>query len=69
MNLKKVVITNCIIALILSLLGFLIDSDPRVQSIPTNIFEIVMMALILFSAISIVFFGAHFILKSLQKFL
>lgn len=68
MNLKKVLITNGIIALMLSLFGFFIDADPRVQNISTNVFEIVMMAFIILSAITIIYVSAYLIAKSYRIF-
>jgi hypothetical protein len=68
MNFKKVVLTNSIIALILSLIGFFTDGDPRTEGISTNVLEIVMMTMILFSVITMTFFAIHFLIKSANKF-
>lgn len=50
-----------ILSLVLSVFGFLVDSDPNTNSIPMNIFEILMLSLVLFGIISGVIYGLYFI--------
>ena len=69
MNFKKVFIANIIIAFALSLSGFIIDKDPGERDLMLIVFEIAMMTILLFAAISLIFFTVHFGLKYLKKFL
>jgi hypothetical protein len=56
-----------IVSLLLSIIGFFIDSDVVVNSLPHQVFEILMLSVIIFGLFSVVFFGIYYTSKFLKN--
>jgi hypothetical protein len=67
MTKRKIFILG-VLACALSMIGFFVDDDVRVPNIATNIFEIVMMAGILFLLLAVVYLLGKFMLTTIKKF-
>jgi hypothetical protein len=67
MKIKKHLLVILTIAFTLSITGFIIDLNERVQDINTNIFEIMMMTGVIFVLISVFYFPLKFIVISVRK--
>ena len=55
------------ISVVLSFTGFVLDLNERVPDIKTNIFEITMMAGVIFGVIAIFYFPIKFIVGKLRR--
>jgi len=64
MNFKKSIIIIGIVALLISLFGFFIDTDIREQNLLLNLFEILMMTIVVATILSVIFYPVNFLLKS-----
>jgi diacylglycerol kinase len=62
---KRNIRRTAVLALVISLLGFFVDSDPREESIFVNIFEIGLMSTLIFVLFSLVYFLVSFISRLL----
>jgi hypothetical protein len=67
MNIKKNSIVLLIGSLLMSLIGFFMDTDPRESSLLISIFEILMLTIILFTILSVVYFPIRLLLNALKK--
>jgi hypothetical protein len=56
-----------IVSLLLSIIGFFIDSDVVVNSLPHQVFEILMLSVIIFGLFSVVFFGIYYTSQFLKN--
>jgi hypothetical protein len=67
---KKDFIVIGIVSILLSVTGFILDLNERVQDIYTNVFEILMMAVLIYGIISILYFPIKLLTNKLgrQKF-
>jgi hypothetical protein len=64
---KREIFILGLLACILSTIGFYADDDVRVPNIATNIFEIVMVAGILFLLLVVVYLLGKFIFNTIKK--
>jgi len=64
---KKDFILIGIISILLSVTGFFLDLNELVPDIRTNIFEILMMAVLIYCAISIIYFPTKLLTNKLSK--
>lgn len=64
---KREIFILGLLACILSIIGFYADDDIRVPNIATNIFEIVMVAGILFLLLAVVYLLGKFIFNTIKK--
>ena len=64
---KIVFIYLFVVSIALSILGFLVDSDPRPANISTPIFEIFAMSLILFVFLALLYFGFKSIFGQVKR--
>jgi hypothetical protein len=67
MMIKREIFILGILASTLSIIGFYVDDDVRVPNIATNIFEIVMVAGILFLLLAVVYLLGKFIFNTIKK--
>jgi len=65
---KRKIFILGVLACTLSIIGFFVDDDVRVPNIATNIFEIVMVAGILFILLAVAYLFGKFMLTTLKKF-
>jgi hypothetical protein len=56
-----------IVSLLLSIIGFSIDSDVVVNSLPHQVFEILMLSVIIFGLFSVVFFWNLLYIQIFEK--
>ena len=61
------VLVIVIISVFLSITGFIVDLYERVPDLKTNIFEIIIMAGLMFGVISIFYFPVKFVVCKLYK--
>jgi hypothetical protein len=64
---KKDFIVIGIISILLSVTGFILDLNERVQDIKTTIFEILMMTVLIYGMISIFYFPIKLLKNKLGK--
>ena len=64
---KIVFIYLFVVSIALSILGFLVDSDPRPANISTPIFEIFAMSLIIFGFLALLYFGFKSIFGQVKR--
>ena len=64
---KKDFIRIGVLSLLLSMTGFILDLDERVQDIKTNVFEIVMMTGLCYGIISVFYFPISFLIHKKAK--
>ena len=64
---KKDILVIVAISVILSITGFILDLNERVQDIKTNIFEIFMMTGVIFGIIAIFYFPIKIIISKFSK--
>ncbi len=64
---KKDFIVIGIVSILISLTGFILDLNERVQDIKTNVFEIVVMTVLIYGLISILYFPIKLLLNKLGK--
>ena len=64
---KKDFIRIGVLSLLLSMTGFILDQDERVQDIKTNVFEIVMMTGLCYGIISVFYFPIKVLIHKLAK--
>ena len=64
---KKDFIVIGIISILLSMTGFILDLNERVQDIKTTIFEILMMTVLIYGMISIFYFPIKLLKNKLGK--
>jgi hypothetical protein len=67
MKIKKEILIIISISFLLSIFGFILDLNERVQNIWINIYEIVMMTGIIFCALAIIFFSLKFMIILLRR--
>jgi hypothetical protein len=56
-----------LLSLLLSMIGFVLDLDERVQDVKTNVFEIAMMTALCFGIISVFYFPIRVLIHKLAK--
>jgi hypothetical protein len=56
-----------VLSLLLSMTGFVLDLDERVQDVNTNVFEIAMMTVLCFGIISVFYFPIRVLIHKLAK--
>ncbi len=64
---NKDILVIVAVSVILSITGFILDLNERVPDIKTNIFEIIMMAGVMFGIISIFYFPIKFIVNKFRR--
>ncbi len=64
---KKDFIRIGVLSLLLSMTGFILDLDERVQDIKSNVFEIVMMTGLCYGIISVFYFPISFLIHKKAK--
>jgi hypothetical protein len=64
---KKDFIRIGVLSLLLSMTGFILDLDERVQNVKTNVFEIAMMTVLCFGIISVFYFPISLLLYRKAK--
>jgi hypothetical protein len=64
---KKDFIVIGLISILLSMTGFILDLNERVQDIKTTIFEILMMTVLIYGMISIFYFPIKLLKNKLGK--
>ena len=64
---KNILSFILVISICLSLLGLLVDSDPRNPNVITTVFEIAMMTLLLFVILTTVYFAAIYLFKKFKQ--
>ena len=67
MTTKKDFIRIGILSFLLSMTGFILDLDERVQDIKTNVFEIVMMTGLCYGIISVFYFPISLLIHKKAK--
>jgi hypothetical protein len=65
---KKDFIVIGILSIFISITGFILDLNERVPSLTINVFEIFMMAILMYGIISIPYFAIKLIIKKFGKF-
>jgi len=66
MNYRKNIVVILTLSIIITLIGFFIDSDVREVSLSVNIFEIVMMTILTAVIMSIIYFPISFFIQKLK---
>ena len=56
-----------LVSMTLSILGFLVDSDPRPANISTPIFEVFAMSIIFFGFLTLIYFGFRYIFGQVKR--
>lgn len=67
MNRKKTLLPIAVIAIVLSIVGFIADLNERVDNVAINIMEIFSMAFILFFILNVMVFIVRFIIRRLRE--
>ena len=67
MTLKKDFIIIGIISILLAVTGFILDLNERVPDITTNIFETLMMAVLIYAGVSIFYFPIKLLTSNSDK--
>lgn len=66
MNYRKNIVIILALSIIISFIGFFIDSDVRETSLSVNILEISMMSIIIAAILSIIYFPINFFIQKLK---
>lgn len=66
MNYRKNIVIILALSIIISFIGFFIDSDVRETSLSVNILEISMMSIIIAVILSIIYFPKNFFIQKLK---
>ena len=66
MNYRKNIVIILALSIIISLIGFFIDTDVRETSLSVNILEISMMSIIIAVILSIIYFPINFFIQKLK---
>ncbi|MEZ4722892.1 MAG: hypothetical protein R2813_13545 [Flavobacteriales bacterium] len=66
MTTKDLLVVMMLISILLSIVGFSIDSDEWGGSISLTIFEFLMMTMVQFGIIAAIFFGFRFIFRKIK---
>lgn len=64
---RKMIVLIYAISLAISIYGFIIDSDPRVPNVFTNVFEILMMSFVVCVPLLCISFIALFAFRAFRK--
>jgi hypothetical protein len=67
MKIKKEILIIISISFLLSIFGFILDLNERVQNIWINIYEIGMMTVIIFCALATIFYSLKFMIILLRR--
>lgn len=67
MQIKKKLLNILIISVCLTIVGVLVDSDEPNPSIWTNVFELLMMTILIFTIISFIYFVTKFAFKKVLQ--
>ncbi|MEJ6736947.1 MAG: hypothetical protein QNK84_07905 [Flavobacteriales bacterium] len=66
MNYRKNIVIILALSIIISLIGFFIDTDVRETSLSVNVLEISMMSIIIAVILSIIYFPISFFVQKLK---
>ena len=67
MQIKKVLLNILIISVCLTIVGFLVDGDEPNPSIWTNVFELLVMTILIFTIISFIYFATTLAFKKVRQ--
>ncbi len=67
MQIKKILLNILIISVCLTIVGFLVDGDEPNPSIWTNVFELLVMTILIFTIISFIYFATTLAFKKVRQ--